>query len=85
MSKAPYLPECWNNDYEMSGLMSALKVRRTNPTNYDRTVEFWRRLIESYCKFERKCQISYDELKFCFKRGNQLPAPLITVLEELYR
>lgn len=51
----------------------------------DRIIDFWRRTIEDYCQYEKKCAITYDELKMNFKRGNQLPAPLATVLEVLYK
>lgn len=85
MVTKPYLPKEWELDQEMAGFMSALKIRQVNPTNYDRIIEFWRRVIEDFCRYEKKCVIGYDELKFNFKRGNQLPAPLLTVLEELYK
>lgn len=81
----PYLPKTWDIDQEMAGYMSALKIRDVNPANYDRIVDFWKKVIEDYCKFERKSVITLDELKVQFKRGNQLPAPLSTVLEELYK
>ncbi|KAI6184030.1 hypothetical protein M3Y97_00552400 [Aphelenchoides bicaudatus] len=84
MSKKAYLPTNWDTDGEMAGFMSALKIRDVNPQNYDRIVDFWRRMIEEYCHYEKKCLIDYDELKLNFKRGNQLPAPLPKVLEELY-
>jgi len=80
----PYLPREWSSDAEMAGYMSALKLRDVNPTNYDRIVEFWKKLIEEYCRIEKKCLIGYDELKIRFKRGNQLPAPLEAVLEQMY-
>ncbi|KAI6242730.1 hypothetical protein M3Y99_00179300 [Aphelenchoides fujianensis] len=82
--KAPYLPECWSDEHEMAGLMSHLKLRHVNPKNYDRIVDFWWNLIDDYCRHEKKCLLSFDELKNRFKRGNQLPAPLATVLEEMY-
>ncbi|CAD5212357.1 unnamed protein product [Bursaphelenchus okinawaensis] len=83
--KAAYLPECWSDDEEMRGLMSALKKRDVNPVNFDRTIEFWRRLIADYCRVEKKCVVHYEELRYKFRRGNQLPAPLLTVFEELHK
>lgn len=83
--KPAYLPECWANDEEMRGLMSMLKARHVNPINYDRTVDFWRKALERYCQHKKKCAFTYEELRECFRRGNQLPAPLLTVFEELHR
>lgn len=85
MASSSYFPDTWNDDNEMRGLMSALKARQINPVNYDRTIDFWRNMIENYCAVQKKCVIGYEELREKFRRGNQLPAPLITVLEEMYR
>ena len=83
-SYAPYLPEIWNDDHEMNGLMSMLKLKNVNPTNYQRVVNFWIGVIENYCRHEKTCLLNYEELKKRFKRGNQMPAPLLQVLEELH-
>ncbi|CAD5216586.1 unnamed protein product [Bursaphelenchus xylophilus] len=85
MKKAAYLPDCWDDDDEMRGLMSMLKARSVNSINFDRTIEFWKNLIANYCKMEKKCLVDYEELREKFRRGNQLPAPLLTVFEELHK
>ncbi|KAI6196953.1 hypothetical protein M3Y94_01168300 [Aphelenchoides besseyi] len=82
--QASYLPEFWNDESEMAGLMSQLKLRQVNPKNYDRIVDFWSNTIDNYCRHEKKCLLTFDELKVKFKRGNQLPGPLARVLEEMY-
>ncbi|KAI6188331.1 hypothetical protein M3Y98_00343300 [Aphelenchoides besseyi] len=82
--QASYLPEFWNDESEMAGLMSHLKLRQVNPKNYDRIIDFWSNIIDNYCRHEKKCLLSFDELKVKFKRGNQLPGPLARVLEEMY-
>ncbi|KAI3421059.1 hypothetical protein GPALN_014685 [Globodera pallida] len=82
-NKPPYLPDNWDNDVEMSGLMSFLKARHVNPTNYDRVIEYWKKVISDYCRNQNKCIFSLDELKLKFKRGSQLPSPLSTVVAEM--
>lgn len=81
--KPPYLPEVWDNDIEMSGLMSFLKARHTNPTHYDRVIDFWKNMIASYCTHEKTCVFTLDELKMKFRRGSQIPSPLPSVISEL--
>lgn len=82
-SRPSYLPDNWDNDVEMSGLMSYLKARYVNPTNYDRVVSFWKSTIFDYCLHQKRCIFTQDELKLKFKRGSQLPSPLPTVISEL--
>ncbi|KAL3090028.1 hypothetical protein niasHS_006480 [Heterodera schachtii] len=82
-NRPPYLPDNWDNDVEMSGLMSFLKARHVNSTNYDRVIEFWKRVISDYCRHQKNCIFSLDELKLKFKRGTQLPSPLPTVVMEM--
>uniref|UniRef100_A0A915M5G5 Charged multivesicular body protein 7 n=1 Tax=Meloidogyne javanica TaxID=6303 RepID=A0A915M5G5_MELJA len=82
-SRPAYLPDNWDNDVEMSGLMSYLKARYVNPTNYDRVVSFWKSTILDYCRHQKRCVFTQEELKIKFKRGSQLPSPLPTVISEL--
>uniref|UniRef100_A0A914C8I5 Charged multivesicular body protein 7 n=1 Tax=Acrobeloides nanus TaxID=290746 RepID=A0A914C8I5_9BILA len=69
----------------MVGLMSQLKARHVNPTNYDRVTKFWTNLIDDYCKYERTCVVTCEELKKKFRRGAQIPSPLSTILQEMCR
>jgi hypothetical protein len=84
-TRAPYLPPIWEDDSAMSGLMSMPKARHINPTNYDRVIEFWQALIGAYCKHNKSCVFSLDELKTRFRRGSLLPSPLQTVLQEMQK
>ncbi|KAI1729652.1 snf7 domain-containing protein [Ditylenchus destructor] len=78
-----YIPDVWDNDAEMKGLMSLPKARHLNPTNHKRVMEFWKDLIAEYCKHEKTCLFSLDELKQKFRRGSQLPSPLAAVIQEM--
>lgn len=83
VSRPAYLPDNWDNDMEMSGLMSYLKAKHVNPSNYDRVVGFWKKLISDYCRHQKTCLFTPEELKQKFKRGSQLPSPLPTVISEM--
>ncbi|KAI1729648.1 charged multivesicular body protein 7 [Ditylenchus destructor] len=83
MSRPAYIPDVWDNDAEMKSLMSLPKARHLNPTNHKRVMEFWKDLIAEYCKHEKTCLFSLDELKQKFRRGSQLPSPLAAVIQEM--
>ncbi|KAH7717176.1 Protein T24B8.2 [Aphelenchoides avenae] len=84
-SRPPYLPEIWDSDEAMCGLMSLPKARQVNPTNYDRVMRFWQEVIADYCRYEKKCVVSLRELKDKFRRGHLLPSPLQAAIEDMHR
>ncbi|CAJ0944851.1 unnamed protein product, partial [Mesorhabditis belari] len=83
MSPKKYYPATWNDDMEMSGLMSMIKSRQVNPVDYDRKIRFWRGMIESGCYGEKDALLTVDSLKKRFRRGDLVPSSLPIVIEDM--
>ncbi|CAI5442364.1 unnamed protein product [Caenorhabditis angaria] len=78
---AAYLPDVWNDDVTMHGLLSVIKERSVNKVDYDRKVKFWSETIFDSCIGERNAVFDLVSLKKRFRRGDRVPASLPVVLE----
>ncbi|XP_068143319.1 LOW QUALITY PROTEIN: charged multivesicular body protein 7 [Drosophila tropicalis] len=77
-------PDKWQDSAEMQMLFSIFRPRHLNTEDYDIKMKFWKDLITHYCKFHRKCSFSLQELQLQFMRGEQVPACLNTVIQEMH-
>ncbi|VDK72360.1 unnamed protein product [Anisakis simplex] len=85
MNRKNYLPPIWYDDMQMAGLMSMIKAREVNPYDYDRKVKFWSETISKSCHAEHDPLVTIDMLKKRFRRGDQLPASLDIVVDNMHR
>ncbi|CAL2032783.1 unnamed protein product [Caenorhabditis brenneri] len=78
-----YLPEEWQDDIKMSGLMSVMKDRAVNKVDYDRKLRFWTDTIYASCVGEKNAVFDLLVLKRRFRRKDKIPASLNIVLERM--